>query len=311
MGSLLTVGETPLRFTPPGSKQFVGSDEVSMSAVGTESNVAIAAANLGTNARWLSKVPATQLGKRVISELHRYGAKTDVTWSETGRLGIEFYQRASAPREAVIVHDRDGAAAASMTPGELSMDRVQAADAVFAAGSTAALSETAVETIETALRAGRANGGLSVFELDFRPRLWSPEDARQALAKLLPEVDVLIANEDQLETVFERSGEYREIAHGVASEWDFDLLAMTRGEYGAIAIQDSVFHECESVETETVDPAGQHDAFAGAFIQQLLTDAPPDEALSYGVAAAAVCRTIPGPIPAIDRSDVDRVSEEL
>jgi 2-dehydro-3-deoxygluconokinase len=311
MGTLITVGETPLRFSPPGAAQFVGSDEVSMSAVGTESNVAIAAANLGTNARWLSKVPATQLGKRVISEIHQYGAKTDVTWSETGRLGLEFYQRASSPREAVVVHDRDGAAAASMTPGELSMDRIQAADAVFAAGSTAALSETAVETIEAVLRAGSTDGGLSVFELDFRPRLWSPAEAREALEKILPEVDVLIANEDQLETVFGRSGEYREIAHGVASEWDFDLLAMTRGEYGAIAIQESVLHEYESIDTETVDPAGQHDAFAGAFVQRLLNDNPPDEALSYGVAAAAICRTIPGPIPAIDRSDVDRVSEKL
>lgn len=311
MGTLITVGETPLQFTPPDSNQFVGSDSVSMTAAGTESNVTIAAANLGTDARWVSKLPATQLGKRVVSELHQYGAKTDVVWSETGRLGIEFYQRPVPPRDAVIVHDREGAAAASMTPGELPMDSIQDADAVFASGSTAALSPTAVDTIESVLRAVRSDDGLAVFDLDFRPRLWSAEEARETLQAIFDEVDVLIANEEQLRTVFDRTGDHREVSHSVSSELDVELLVMTRSEYGALAIQESVLHECESVETEAINPAGQHDAFSGAFIQRLMNGAEPDDALAYGVAAASICRSVPGPLPTIDRSDVVQLYETL
>lgn len=311
MGTLFTVGETPLRFSPPDREQFVGSETVTMRAAGTESNVAIAAANLGADARWVSKMPTTPIGKRVVSEIHQYGAKTDVTWSDSGRLGIEFYQRSAAPREEVVVHDHVDATAASMTPGELPMERIQTADAVFAAGSTVALSETAGETIESVLRAVQADEGLTVFDLEFDPDIWSADTARDALAGIFDVVDVLIGNETQLRTVFARSGDHREVAHGIASALDVEMLVMTRSERGALVIEDSVLHESESVETETVDPDGQHDAFVGAFVQQLLEGATTERALTYGVAAAATCRTIPGPIPAIERSDVQRVAADL
>jgi len=311
MPSLLTVGETPLRLSPPGNRRFVGSETVEMTATGTESNVAIAAAALGADATWASTLPSTQLGKRIVSELREYGVETDVSWTDDGRVGLEFHQPGVSPREPVIIHDRDGATAVSMTPADIPMADVEAADGVFASGSTAALSETAAETLNAVLRAGGNDAGLSVFELDYRPRLWSPEDAHEALAPLLENVDVLIANEDQLRTVFGRTGDPREVAHGIASTLGLDLLAMTRGEYGALVIDDSVVHEIESVEAETVDAAGQHDAFSGAFLTRLLDGAGPDVALSYAVAAATLTRTTPGPIPAFDRTDVEALVEQL
>ncbi|MFB6128641.1 MAG: sugar kinase [Halorhabdus sp.] len=311
MPSLITVGETPLRLSPPGNRRFVGSETVEMTATGTESNVAVAAATLGAEATWASKLPASQLGKRIVTELREHGVETDVSWSEDGRVGLEFRQPGVAPRDPVIIHDRDGATASSMEPSDLPMDDVEAADAVFAAGSTAALSETAAETLGAVLRAGGNGDDMAVFELDHRPRLWSPEEALDTLGPLFEDVDVLIANEDQLRTVFGRTGDPREVAHGIASEWDFDLLAMTRGEHGALVIDESVVHEIESLDSETVNAAGQHDAFSGAFIQRLLAGDRPDDALAYGVAAATLTRTTPGPIPAFDRSDVETVVEQL
>ncbi|ACV10196.1 PfkB domain protein [Halorhabdus utahensis DSM 12940] len=311
MPSLITVGETPLRLSPPGNRRFVGSETVQLTATGTESNVAIAAAALGADATWASKLPSTQLGKRVVSELREYGVETDVAWTESGRVGLEFRQPGVPPREPVIIHDRDGATAGSMTPADIPMDDVEAADGVFVAGSSAALSETAAETVAAVLRASGSDNGLSVFELDYRPRLWDAEDARETLTPMLEHVDVLIANENQLRTVFGRTGDPREAAHGVASKWDIDLLAMTRGEHGALVIDDSVVHEIESVEAETVDAAGQHDAFSGAFVAQLLAGDRPDAALSHAVAAATLTRTTPGPIPAFDRTDVESLVEQL
>ncbi|CCQ32370.1 2-keto-3-deoxygluconate kinase protein [Halorhabdus tiamatea SARL4B] len=311
MPTLVTVGETPLRLSPPGNRRFVGSETVEMTATGTESNVAIAAAALGADATWASKLPATQLGKRIVSELREYGVETDVAWSESGRVGLEFRQPGVPPRDPVIIHDRDGATASSMEPADLPMDAVEAAEAVFASGSTAALSATAAETLSAVLSAGGNGDDLAVFELDYRPRLWSPKEALDTLDPLLEDVDVLIANEEQLRTVFGRTGDPREVAHGVASARDLDLLAMTRSEHGALVIDESVVHELESVEAETIDAAGQHDAFSGAFLQRLLAGDRPDEALAYGVAAATMTRTTPGPIPAFDQSDVEGVVQQL
>ena len=311
MSSLVTVGETPLRITPPDSRQFVDADEVGLAAAGTESSVAITAARLGAESIWASRLPATQLGQRVVAEIREYGVEPEVSWAEEGRVGLEFIQRGVSPREPVVIHDRTGTAAASMTPGDLPMERVQAADGVFVSGSTAALSSVAIETLVAVLGAGGTDGGVAVFDLDYRSRLWDAEEARDALTDVFGSTDVLIANEDQLRTVFGRTGDPHQVAHGIASQWDFDMLAMTRGEHGALVIHDSVLHECESIETETVDTAGQHAAFVGAFVRTLLDDRGADTALYNGVAAATVARTLPGPIPAVDPGAVEDVRSKL
>ena len=311
MSSLVTVGETPLRLTPTDDRQFIDAERTQMAAAGTESNAAITAACLGTDSVWASRLPETQLGKRVVAELRTYGVDPAVTWTDEGRVGLEFVQRGVPPRESATIHDRVGSTAASMTPSDLPMKRIQAADGVFAAGSTAALSSIAIDTLVAVLGAGATGDGLAVFDLDYHPRLWGGEDARESLTEVFETTDVLIANEEQLQTVFSRTGDPHEVAHGVASTWDFQTVAMTRGEHGALVLQDSVLHECESVETETVDTAGQHAAFVGAFVRTLLEGEGPDSALYDGVAAATVARTLPGPIPAVDPDDVAAVRSQL
>lgn len=311
MSSLVSVGETPVRITPPDSRQFVDTEDVQLAAAGTESNVAITAANLGVDSVWASRLPKNQLGKRIVTELREYGVEPAVTWTDEGRVGLEFIQRGVPPRESKVIHDRVGTTAASMTPSDLAMKRIQSADGVFVAGSTAALSSITIDTLTAVLGAGATGDGLAVFDLDYRPQLWDDEDAREALHEVFESTDVLIANEDQLRTVFGRTGDPHEVAHGVASKWDFETLAMTRSEHGALVLRDSVLHECESVETETIDTAGQHDAFAGAFVQGLLEENGPESALRDGVAAAAVARTLPGPIPAVDSEDVTAVKSKL
>lgn len=142
MVELVTVGDTSLRLSPRGNERLETATDVRMYATGTESNVAVAASRFGTDAVWLSKLPETPLGRRVVSELHEHGIDTHVDWSEDGRQGLTFYEPPCEPRERVRIDDRGSAAAATMTPGDLEMDLVQSASSVFVAGSTLALSST-------------------------------------------------------------------------------------------------------------------------------------------------------------------------
>ena len=306
MTRLVTFGETALRITPPGRGRLETAREVRLWADGTESNVAVTASRLGTPTVWLSKLPDTPLGKRVVAELHEHGLDTDVAWADAdaGRQGLSFHEVARSPRADVALQDRSDAAAATAVPGELPMTLVTNADAVFVGGSTVALSPTARETAEAVLRAA---GGTRAFDLDFRPGLWSAERARESLDGLLDAVDVLIANEDDAKRVLGLTGEPRDLVHSLASERDFERVVITRSGRGAVAWHDNVIHERDAIETELVDPAGQHDAFVGGFLHRLLADAATEDALAYGVATAALARTVPGPMTTVDRDEVDRL----
>ncbi|WP_324756489.1 sugar kinase [Haloarcula sp. GH36] len=300
--TLVSFGETALRFAPPEGHRFETAREVSLRADGTASNVATTASRLGTESVWLSKLPDTPLGRRVVAELHEHGLETEVVWSDDGdRQGLTFYEDAAPPREDRLIQDRERVAAATITPGELPMDVIQAADVVFAAGSTAALSDTAAETLGAVLR---ATSGARALDLDFDPGLWDADTARERLERLFDAVDVLFLNEAEATTVFDRSGSPRELTHTLASSYDFDYVFLTRSEHGAVAYHDGVVHERDAIETDIVDSSGQHDAFVGAIIDRLIAGSATDEALLYGTAAAALARTMPGPLVPIEAEEV-------
>ncbi|QSG11643.1 Sugar kinase, ribokinase family [Halapricum desulfuricans] len=309
MVELVTVGDTSLRLSPRSNERLETATDVRMHATGTESNVAVAASRFGTDVVWLSKLPDTPLGRRVVSELHEQGIETRVGWSEAGRQGLSFYEPPRDPRDRVRIDDREGAAAATMTPGDLDMELIRSASSVFVGGSTFALSETAAETGEAVLRAGSGGEAASALDLDYRPELWSSGDARDTLTDVFDAVDILFASEDDVRDVLDRSGQARELAPSVAAEWDFRMVVLTRSEHGALVYHDGVIHDRDAIETDTVDETGQHDAFVGAFLAALLDGEEPDEALSNAVATASLARTIPGPLATVDAEEVERLSE--
>ena len=65
MVEVATFGETMLRLSPPTGERIESTDSLECRTAGAESNVAIAAARLGTDAAWLSKLPDSVLGRRV------------------------------------------------------------------------------------------------------------------------------------------------------------------------------------------------------------------------------------------------------
>jgi 2-dehydro-3-deoxygluconokinase len=308
MTELVTFGESSVRLSTEGCERFETATDVSLQVSGTASNVAVAASALGAEAAWLSKLPDTMLGHRVERALHEHDVRTEVAWADAGRQGLVFVESGAEPRQQRRLEDREGSAAATVQPGELPMDRVQAADATFIAGSTLALSGNVVETAQAVMRA--ASGGPVAMDLDYRPEQWAPGEARETLEGVFDAIDVLIANEGQVTSLLDRTGEPRKLAHTIANEYDFEVVVITRSQRGALAWHDSVIHERGGIAVEAVDPAGQHDAFTGALLERLIAGATVDEALTYGVASATLTRTIPGPMTTITREEVDALVDE-
>jgi 2-dehydro-3-deoxygluconokinase len=306
----VTFGEAVLRLSPPPTARLETADQFDVWTTGAASNVAVAASRLGTDVTWLSKLADTPLGRRAVSTLRGHGLTADVTWGDPAesRQGLTFYERGRAPRERTVVDDRGGTALASIEPGGLPMDTVQDAGAVFASGEALAHSEDVVETTQAVLRAA---GGKSVLGLDHRPDLWSSDEARETITELFPAVDVFVTNTDEAQRVLKQTGKPPEIAHQLANEGDFETVVMTRGEHGALVWHDATIHERDAVETEAVDVTGQHDAFVGAFLGRRLAGDGVSDALTHGVAAAALTRTIHGPVPTVDPSEVEHVVATL
>jgi len=306
--SIVSFGDTALRFATREGERFETAREVGLHVDGISSNAAAIASRLGAEAVWLSKLADTPLGRRAVAELHEHGLETEVTWAapDAGRHGLKFHESGTPLRESHLRQDRADTALATVSPGDFPVGRVQEADAVFTTGSMAALSDEAAETAGALLRSAP---GLRAMDLDFHPGIWSAEAAHDTLADLFDPVELLFASEDGAQAVFDRTGSPRELVHTIASDYDFSHVVLTRSEYGVVGYHDGVLHEQDAFETEGTDSAGQHAALVGAVLQQLTDGASTDTALSHGAAAAALARTMTGALPPIDPADVERLVE--
>jgi 2-dehydro-3-deoxygluconokinase len=317
MAEFVTFGETPLRLSPPGYERLETAGETSLTATGTESNTAVAAAELGAESLWLSKLPETALGRRVVTELEQHGIETDVTWSDDKHLrqGLVFHEQGSAPRDTSTAHDRQYTAAATAVPGELPMERAQNAAVVFTGLSTPALSPETTETTQALVRASGGTTAVTALELDYQAGLAPPERYREAFEGLTSHLDMLFATENSIETVLDRSGSPRELVNILGADYDFEIVVLTQSDGSSVALHNTagtnVLNERESVDVDVVDTTGTRSAFVGAFLQQLIDGADTATALNYAVAAAAHVQTVPGPFLTTRSGEIAALAERV
>ncbi|SDM00611.1 2-keto-3-deoxygluconate kinase [Halogranum gelatinilyticum] len=309
MTDIVTFGETMLRLSPPRGDRLERAREFDVQAGGAESNVAVAASNLGCETTWLSKLPDSSLGRRVTSELESYGIDAAVAWDERpeSRVGTYYLEYGGSPRGTNVVYDRADAAITTATAEELPTDAIADAEVFYTSGITPALSETAAETTKTLLHHAQANGTETAFDLNYRTKLWSPAEAAAGYRELFPYVDVLVAPISDVRTCLDLDGDAVEVANHLASTYDFDTVVVTRGDSGSLALHDGEVAEQGVFEADTFDAIGTGDAFVGGFLAQRVAGADLKDCLAYGAATASLKRTIGGDVALVTREEVERV----
>jgi len=312
VSELVTFGETMLRLSPPRGQRLETEGSLDAQVGGAESNVAAAAACLGVEATWLSKLPDNPLGRRVVRSLRGHGVTPAVVWDDSpdGRLGSYYLERGADPRETTVVYDRAGSSVTTVEAGELDLGVFESASIFHTTGITPALSETARETTGQLLAAAREAGVRRSFDLNYRSKLWSTAEARACYESLLDDVDLLFAPIRDARNVLGYDGDAESVAYRLADDYDIETVVVTRGASGSLAYTGGRVVEQGVIDAETVDAIGTGDAFVGGVLAELLAGSDIDRALRYGTAAASVKRTVEGDVLVTTREELDAALDE-
>lgn len=311
MSHLVTFGEATLRLCPPGPHRLEAADELEVHVNGASSNAAVAAGRFGVEATWISKVPDSPLGRRIVAELEGHGVDARVVWAPEGRTGVVYHEAGDGPREPISVQDRANTAFATAEPEELPIEPLRSADLFLATGATPALSRSVGTTLGSLLVTARERGITTALALDHRPELWDAETAREVLGRYFPAVDLLITSAADARTVLGVDGPATDLVHHIASTWEFETVVVTLGGHGAIAWHESTVVEREPFRTEPVDPAGAADAFVGTFLARRLEGDDVHNALGMASATAALAETVPGNLALVTPEEASHLLAEI
>ena len=313
--TVVAFGEVMLRLSPQGALRFPQSDLLEMSFGGAEVNVAVALAQLGTPASFVTRLPDHEVAKACIQKIRAAGVATDRVLFGGHRMGTYFVERGGGARAASVLYDRKDSAIATVDPAELDWDVLLADAAWFhVSGITPALSASAARAAMDACVAARRLGVPASMDINFRAKLWSAEEAGRGLAPFLDVIDTCICNETHARMLFAVSGDDdAETAHLLANRHPtLRRIAITRRRTvdstrdrwrATLRTAEGVFHSPEH-EIAMVERVGGGDSFSAGLIHALLSGRPQEDAVSFGAAALALKHTIVGDFASFSERDV-------
>jgi 2-dehydro-3-deoxygluconokinase len=315
----VTFGEIMLRLAPPGFERLLQSPQFVATFGGGEANVAVALAGFGWPAAYVTVLPPNHpIADAVIGELRRFGVDTSRIVRAKGRMPVYYVETGANQRPSKVVYDRDNSAIALAKPGDIDWDRVfDGAGWFHITGITPALSASAAELSNQAVRKAREKGLTVSCDLNYRKNLWKyGRTAVEVMRELTQFVDVAIANEEDCQMalgiqtdVDVHSGkldreQYRGLAEKVLNQFpNLRMIAITLREsfsashngWSACLADGREFLTSRHYDiTHIVDRVGGGDSFAGGLIYGLQTFGSRQEALEFAVAASCLKHSIPG-----------------
>ena len=330
MKRIITFGEIMMRLNPEGYVRFVQAEKFEASYAGGEANVAVSLANFGMDAAFVSKVPAHEIGQCAVNELRRYGVDTDLMVRGGDRLGLYFVEKGASQRASKVIYDRAGSAIAKATPADFDWKKIfDGADWFHFTGITPALGGELPEICLEACKAAKEQGVKVSCDLNYRKKLWFREKAGEVMSKLMPYVDVCIANEEDAKDVFGIEAEdtdlnagkvnhdgYISVARQLAERFGFEKVAITlRGsisasdnEWAAMLYSNGEAFFSPTYRVHIVDRVGGGDSFGGGLIYSLLSGYDDQRAVNFAVAASCLKHSIEHDFNLVSVSEVESLA---
>jgi 2-dehydro-3-deoxygluconokinase len=332
MKKVVTFGEIMLRLSPPGFERFLQTPQFVATFGGGEANVAVSLAQFGLDSYYVTRLPKHEIGEAAVRALRAEGVRTDYIARGGDRIGVYFTEIGASQRASTVIYDRARSAISEMDSGTIDWPAVFAgADWYHVTGITPALGDKAAAATAESIKAARTAGARVSVDLNFRKKLWTEKRAQEVMGPLMRDVDVAIANEEDLQSVLGvhvpgtdvTSGQlniegFREAAERVTRDFGPRMVAITLREsvsasdngWSAVLWEASAkaMHRSQRYDVRLVDRIGGGDSFAGGLIYGLITGRTPQDALRFAVAASALKQSIPGDFNRVTVAEVDRLA---
>ena len=332
MSRFVTFGEIMMRLNPEGYGRFVQAERFEASYAGGEANVAVSLANYGQDVSFVTKLPSNPLGEAARNAVRRFGVETgSIVWGGP-RLGLYFVEKGAAQRASKVVYDRAGSSIALARRGEFDWARIlKGAKWFHFTGITPALGGDLPAICLDALKFCKTHRITVSCDLNYRGKLWTRAEAGKCMAKLVPYVDVLIANEADAADVFGIVGKgsdvesgkldkagYVSVAEQLVKRFGCKRVAVTLRTslsafdnlWAGMLYDAKAKKACFSKEyaLHIVDRVGGGDSFGGGLIYALATGKKPQAAIDFAVAASALKHSIEHDFNLVSAAEVESLA---
>lgn len=307
---VLCLGETLLRYSTLKGHRISELD-FQVHVGGSETNIAVSLAQYGFETSLLTKLPNHALGDAVISFLRRFDVDTSKIIRNDMRIGSYFLENGSGNRTSQVIYDRKYSAMTSFCIDDIDLEDIFAGIEVFVvSGITVALNERVRQAVLKMLEYCRGNNICVVYDSNYRAKMWTIEQAGQALKQILPYVDILSAGYLDAKNFLGLTSQENDFGKQLANVYqqmknmypNLQYITSTKRDIISTSVNDltGYLYDGNLYVSKTyhiddiVDRVGSGDAYLSGLLYGLLNQKDINYSLEFGCCASVLKHTIHG-----------------
>jgi 5-dehydro-2-deoxygluconokinase len=253
---------------------------------GSATNVAVAAARLGHEAAVITKVGDDGFGIYLREALERqFGV--DARWVGTDptlRTPVVFCEIFPPDDFPLLFYREPKAPDMNLTVEDLDLEAIASVPLFWFTGTGLSDEPSRTATL-TALE--QRSGGITVFDLDYRPMFWgSMDEASRWYREALGHATVAVGNRDEVEVAVGTRDPLE--ASAALLDLGLEFAIVKQGPKGVLARTKDGVVEVPPIRVEVVNGLGAGDAFGGALCHALLSGWDAERTLRFANAAGAI-----------------------
>ena len=250
-------------------------------------NLLVAAARLGCSGGYISRVGSDPFGPGLLEGWRREGLDLTHAPLVAGFNGIYFISLLEGG-EREFTYYRAGSAASHLGPEDVDPEYIAAARIVHSSGITQALSPSCRAAVKRAFEVAKEAGVMVSFDPNLRTKLWPVEQARDALAEVLPLVDAILPGAPQ--EIAQLIGiEDPEQAARYFHDRGVKIAVVKMGTKGCLVSDGATVQRIPAHRSPfVVDSTGAGDAFDGGFLAGICMGYDAMSAAGIGAAVAGL-----------------------
>jgi len=291
---ILCLGEPMLEFNQQQDGRYLPGHG------GDTSNCAIAAARQGAKVGYVTHIGDDSFGRSFLDLWTREGVDTSTVRSvDDAHTGIYFVTHGPDGHE--FSYFRAGSASSRMMPGDLPVPALQAAQVLHVSGISQAISDSAADTVFSAIEAVKAAGGRVSYDTNLRLKLWPLGRARAIIHSAMAMSDIALPGLDDARqlTGLQEPDAIADFYLGLGPT----IVALTLGAEGTLVATPDDRRRIGGRQVEAVDATAAGDTFDGAFLARVVAGDDVFEAARYANAAAALSTQGFGAVAPMPRRD--------
>ncbi|MEU8381186.1 sugar kinase [Streptosporangium sp. NPDC048865] len=280
---LFTLGEvmTLVRGTSVGPLRPGTAAEISFA--GAEATVAIVAGRLGHTAAWCGRVGADGSGEMILAGLRAEGVEVSAAVIDPDQPTGLLLRHPRTARTTAVAYHREGKAGSRLLPSDIPEQPLRSARILHITGITPALSPSAAEAVDHAVRLARDAGVTVSLDVNYRQGLWPRERAAPVLRRLAAHADIVFAGTGEAALVLGAPDGTppSELAAALTALGPREAV-LKLGAAGALTLSEDGIEQIGGLDVPVLDPVGAGDCFVGGYLSAVLDGLPAHRRLERG-----------------------------